>query len=186
MPRFAPSWRPRSGRCSAMRLPAICFRAHSRSARRRSSAGRSTAPQRCRFSYLIGFSPTAVLVRERALHRRWRRFTGDARADSMMPKRHRRSAGMGLRGRRAAGAGAGRGDFAQIRRRRRVPRRPDLRSFQDRDHRRDGAAGSAAGQSDFCRSRRAGPAGLLLSLAFFRRRTGAAARTQAAGKPISG
>ena len=63
----------------------------------------------------------------------------------------------------------------------RSTRRSDLRSFQDRDHRRDGAARPAARQSGLRRRPVRRPARLLLSLAFQRRRAGTAAPRQRLG-----
>src|SRR5580700_2552700 len=58
---------------------------------------------------------------------------------------------VGIRRRRNAGAGTGCGDPAEDFPGRGSPRRPDLRSFQDRDDRCHDAAGPAAGRSGFWR-----------------------------------
>ena len=72
-------------------------------------------------------------------------------------------------------------DPAEIRRRRRDPLRPDLRSRQGRHGRRDDPAGAAAGQSVLRRRRTAVAAGLLLPPAFQRGRDCAAARDHRLG-----
>ena len=127
----------------------------------------------------IGFSPIAVLGTG-ALCVLASGFSLSGRAPRAKPKTPR-TFQRGCSRRSRSRARAGRRHPAQIFRRRRAACRSDLRSFQDRDRRCDGAARPAAGQSGVRRIRRAGPSRLLLSLAFQRRRAGAGARRKRLG-----
>jgi hypothetical protein len=125
----------------------------------------------------IGFSPLAVLGAG-ALYvcgavLLWRR----APPDKAVPAAD--IPGLGVRRRGGSGADAGGRHPAEILRRRRAARRPDLRSFEDRHHRCDDAARPAAGQSGVRRIRRARPR-LLLSLAFQRALAASASGWEAA------
>ena len=130
---------------------------------------------------LAGFSTTTVAIVSAAA------LAGSLVALLLQRPRHedppdllRSRLGLSRRGR--AGARCRGGDHAQGRHRRSRVRPADLRPLQGRVDRRDDAAGIAAGQPVLRRGRRAGvAAGLLLPLAFQRRRARAPHRSERLG-----